>query len=164
MHKASKYKHIYHFCTAIIYSLILYSTPLYAEKHNSELSDSLVKTSRFLMIHKSINYQQDTIEKRWGNVCGTEFMTQIDNIQLYIEHTIKNDISKEKYLSVLADFLSTIDNPNTRSYFVSNRYLSVLQFYPAIIDYSENHRLSELLDQDKLLSLKSIRLFNIFFV
>ncbi len=159
MHKASKYKHIYHFCTAIIYSLILYSTPLYAEKHNSELSDSLVKTSRFLMIHKSINYQQDTIEKRWGSVCGTEFMTQIDNIQLYIEHTIKNDISKEKYLSVLADFLSTIDNPNTRPYFVSNRYLSVLQFYPAVIDYSENHRLAELLDQDKLLSLKSIRLF-----
>ncbi len=159
MYKASKYKYIYKFCAAIIFGLIICSTPLYANNHNSEFSDSMLKASSFVSIHKAINYQQDSIEKRWGKICGDAFMTQINNIQLYIEHTIKTNSSKEKYLKTLKDFLSGIDEQNARSYFASGRYLSVLQFYPAIIDYTENLRLAELLEKDKILSLKAIRLF-----
>ena len=159
MNKLSTSRIHFVFHKAIIVGLLFLFSSVSAQTYNSEKNDSTIKNSLFRPIHLSINQQQDTIQKYWGNICGSEFQTQIDHIQLYIEMKVVDKKAKEKYLTSLKEFLLSIEGNVAVSYFNSGRYLSVLQFFPAIIDYNENNRLLELLNQDKLLSLKSIRLF-----
>jgi hypothetical protein len=147
------------FHKAIVVGLLFLCYSASAQTFNIEKNDTTIKNSPFRPIHISINQRQDTIQKYWGNLCGPDFQIQIDHIQLYIEAKIADKKSKEKYLNSLYEFLLSIEGNMATSYFSSGRYLAVLQFFPAIIDYNESHRLLELLNQDKLLALKSIRLF-----
>lgn len=147
------------FHKAIIVGLLFLFYTASAQNYNTEKNDTAIKNSPFRPIHISINQQQDTIQKYWGHICGPAFQEQIDHIQLYIEAKIEDKKSKEKYLTSLKEFLLSIEGNMATSYFSSGRYLAVLHFFPAIIDYNESNRLLELLNQDKLLALKSIRLF-----
>lgn len=159
MNKILPSRILFVFHKAIVVGLLFLFYTASAQNYNIEKNDSTIKNSPFRPIHISINQQQDTIQKYWGNISGLIFQEEVDHIQLYIEAKIEDKKSKEKYLTSLKEFLLSIEGNMATSFFSSGRYLAVLQFFPAIIDYNESHRLLELLNQDKLLALKSIRLF-----
>ena len=120
--------------------------------------DSLFQKSPNKYYHTQINNRQDTIHKYFGNIESVEFHNQIDTLQLFIELNNLNKEQKSNYLNYLFNYLNYIEKPNVVNYFASGRYLSCLQFYPAIIEYAKLGRLSDLLNENKLLALKSLRL------
>lgn len=121
--------------------------------------DSLFQKSPNNYYHHQINNRQDTIHKYFGNVESLEFHNQIDTLQLFIELNNLSKDDKSKYLNYLLNYLNYIEKPNAINYFSSGRYLNCLQFFTAIIDYSKLGRLKDLLNENKTLALKSLRLY-----
>lgn len=141
------------------YVVILFTCFLGIAKSQSIQIDSLFLNSPNSYLHKQINNRQDTLRKYYVSNEALLVLNEVDTIQLFIELNNTSKANKSKYLSYLLDYIRWIEKPNANNYFSSGRYLSCLKFYPAIIDYSNQKRLTELIEQNKLLALKSIRLY-----
>ena len=121
--------------------------------------DSLLETSPNSSLHKKIDNRQDSIVKYFPDINLTSINNQVNDIQIYVEIKNIDKFKKYTYLNYLYSFLINIDKPVAQNFFNSGRYKACLEFFPAIIDYNEQGRLLDLLNQNKLLALKSIRFY-----
>lgn len=145
------------FCRLIL-SIFLICVAFNIVAQNNK-ADSVLIYENSIQLRTSIKSRVVELGKTYPLYVDTVFTIQVKRLVEYIATRKCDNVKKNEYYKYLSDFLLRIDKPQASNYFSSGRYINVLQFYAAIIDYNEQGRLLELLEQNKLLALKSIFLY-----